>query len=59
MSKKDYNQRDPNAVPENGQFATELRAGKRKSFNQKQETSQKAHQRRQQIRELRENDNWN
>jgi hypothetical protein len=54
MSKKDYNQRDPNAVPEN-----ELRAGKRESFNQKQETSQKAHQRRQQIRELRENDNWN
>jgi hypothetical protein len=59
MSRKEYQPKDPMAVPENGQFATELRDNKRQSFNQKQETQQKAHQRRQQIRELRDDDNWN
>jgi len=59
MSKKEQPKKDPMAVPENGQFATELRAGKRESFNHKQETQQKAHQRRQRIRELRDDDNWN
>lgn len=58
MSKKEQKQRDPNAVPENGQYATDLRAGKRESFNHKQETSQKAHERRQKIRELRDENNW-
>ncbi len=47
------------AVPDNGQFAIEIKTGKRDAFLEKQSTQERARQRRQQIRELRDDDNWN
>lgn len=45
-------------VPDNGEFAIELKSSIRENFSRKQETQRKAHTRRAQIRALQEDRDW-
>jgi len=59
MSNKKEKYKDREYVPDNGEFAIEIKNDKRDAFRNKKETQEAAHKRRQRIRELQEDNDWN
>jgi hypothetical protein len=58
QDRKGNNKTTGEYVPDNGEFAIEIKTNSRENFSKKQETQRKAHDRRAQIRELQENRDW-